>query len=509
MLVCAWRTAAADDDYPREWVEMNPVLSRLEGFAFLVIFGLSMIALTAWVGRGHQKNRAEFLVAGRSLGVWLAALSIAASWIWAPALFVASQKAYDQGLPGVFWFTFPNVLSLVLFAPLAFRIRKLFPAGFTLPQLMRRRHGRAVHVLYLIQFLGLQICSFAVQILAGAVLIQSLTGLRFAVVALILVVTALIYSTMGGIRASIVTDFVQMTLILGITAVTVPWVISIAGGLVVVTAGLGGASGEFRNLFDPGVAYSFGIPVTIALLSGPIGDQQHWQRAYALKSDRDVIKAFLLGSLLFVIVPISLSCLGFVAANSEVSQGWSINNSQLVGPIAVSNLLPPFMSVVFSLMLLSGLCSTLDSVLCAVSSLAAVDLIGSSSDGTPDAAKDRRQVRIARISMLALAVLGLSIALIPGLTVVHLFLFYGTWRASTMIPTVLTLFWKRLHRKAVFTAILGSLLLGAPVYAWGSYIGNPDLAVLGSLLVLLIGLLTCVFGTKLMTRESGQPVIEP
>ena len=93
---------------------MNPVLSRLEGLAFLAIFGLSMIALTAWVGRGHQKNRAEFLVAGRSLGVWLAALSIAASWIWAPALFVASQKAYDQGLPGVFWFTFPNVLSLVL-----------------------------------------------------------------------------------------------------------------------------------------------------------------------------------------------------------------------------------------------------------------------------------------------------------------------------------------------------------------------------------------------------------
>ena len=151
---------------------------------------------------------------------------------------------------------------------------------------MRQRHGRAVHVLYLVQFFGLQIGSFAVQILAGAVLIQSLTGLPGMVVALILVVTALIYSTMGGIRASVVTDFVQMTLILCITAVTVPWVVSLAGGLSAVTAGLGGASGEFRNLFDTGVAYSFGIPVTIALLSGPIGDQQHWQRAYALKSDR-------------------------------------------------------------------------------------------------------------------------------------------------------------------------------------------------------------------------------
>ena len=415
-----------------------------------------MIALTGWIGRGQRKDRSEFLVAGRSLGVWPAALSIAASWIWAPALFVASQKAYDQGLPGAFWFTFPNVLSLVFFAPLAFRLRKLFPAGFTLPQLMLRRHGRAVHVLYLIQFFGLQICSFAVQILAGAVLIQSLTGLPFVVVALILVVTALIYSTIGGIRASVVTDFVQMTLILCITAVTVPWIISVAGGLVTVTAGLGGVSGEFRNLFDPGVAYSFGIPVTIALLSGPIGDQQHWQRAYALKSDRDVIKAFLLGSLLFVLVPISLSFLGFVAANRDVSQGWIITSSQMVGPVTVSNLLPPFMSVVFSLMLLSGLCSTLDSVLCAVSSLASIDLLGETGNETSEAAQDRRQVRIARISMLVLAALGLSIALIPGLTVVHLFLFYGTWRASTMIPTVLTLYWKRLHSRAVFC------LLGHP-----------------------------------------------
>ena len=477
---------------------MEPVLSQTEGLGFLCIFGLSMIALTGWVSRGHRKDRSEFLVAGRSLGVWPAALSIAASWIWAPALFVASQKAYDQGLPGIFWFTFPNALSLVVFAPLAFRIRKLFPAGFTLPQLMLRRHGRAVHVLYLIQFFGLQICSFAVQILAGAVLIQSLTGLPSVVVALILVITALIYSTMGGIRASIVTDFVQMTLILSITAVTVPWVISAAGGLVAVTSGLGGASGEFRNLFDPGVAYSFGIPVTIALLSGPIGDQQHWQRAYALKSDRDVIKAFLLGSLLFVLVPISLSFLGFVAANRDISQGWIITSSQLVGPVTVSNLLPSFMSVVFSLMLLSGLCSTLDSVLCAVSSLASIDLLGGTGNETSEAARDRRQVRIARISMLVLAALGLSIALIPGLTVVHLFLFYGTWRASTMIPTVLTLYWKRLHSRAVFWAILASLLLGAPIYAWGSYFGNPDWSVAGSLSVVVIGLTACI----LLTRYS-------
>ena len=107
------------------------------------------------------------------------------------------------------------------------------------------------NVLYLIQFLGLQVSSFAVQILAGAALIQILTGLSFPVVAAALVMIALSYSTLGGLRASVVTDFLQMALIFVVTAVTVPWVVLKAGGITAISAGLGGATGEFGNLFDP------------------------------------------------------------------------------------------------------------------------------------------------------------------------------------------------------------------------------------------------------------------
>ena len=470
---------------------MQNVLDQTGGLIFLFLFGAVMIALTAWVGRGRRRDNAEFLLASRSIGVLPGAMSIAASWIWAPALFIASQKAYEQGIAGLFWFTFPNVMALVVFAPLALRIRERFPSGYTLPQFMGSRHGRGVHVLYLIQFFGLQICSFAVQILAGSALIQTMTGLPFLLVATILVGTALLYSVMGGIRASLTTDFLQMALILTISAIAVSWAVVRAGGLSAVVEGLGGHSGEYANLFDPWVAYSFGIPVTIGLLSGPIGDQMHWQRAYALRSNSDVIKTFLFGAALFIIVPLSLSLLGFVAANNDVSADWTVTSSQLIGPIAVSQLLPPFMTVVFSLMLLSGLCSTLDSVLCAMSSLASVALAGSAKE---DQIREHGmgKVSIARVSMLVTAVIGLGIALIPNLQIVHLFLFYGTWRASTMIPTVLSLYWDRLNSRAVFTAILASLTVGAPIYAAGALLKNPHLSVLGSILVLLIGLGTCV-----------------
>ena len=469
---------------------MQNVLDQTGGLIFLFLFGAVMVALTAWVGRGRRRDNAEFLLAGRNVGVLTGAMSIAASWIWAPALFIASQKAYEQGIAGLFWFTFPNVMALVVFAPLALRIRERFPSGYTLPQFMGNRHGRGVHILYLIQFFGLQICSFAVQILAGSALIETMTGLPFLLVATILVGTALLYSVMGGIRASLTTDFLQMALILTISAIAVSWAVVRAGGLSIVAEGLGGHSGD-GNLFDPWVAYSFGIPVTIGLLSGPIGDQMHWQRAYALRSNSDVIKTFLLGAALFIVVPLSLSLLGFVAANDEVSADWTVTSSQLIGPIAVSQLLPPFMTVVFSVMLLSGLCSTLDSVLCAMSSLSSVALAGWAKEDQIDE-HGIGKVSIARVSMLVTAVIGLGIASIPNLQIVHLFLFYGTWRASTMIPTVLSLYWDRLNSKAVFTAILTSLTLGAPIYAAGALLKNPHLSVLGSLLVLLIGLGTCV-----------------
>ena len=476
---------------------MDNTLTPSGGFIFLVVYAGVMIALTAWAGRGKAKDNAEFLLAGRSVGPVPGAMSIAASWIWAPALFIASQKAYDQGLPGLFWFTAPNVLSLILFAPLAVKIRRTFPRGYTLPQFIKKRHGRGVHILYLIQFFGLQICSFAVQILAGSALIQTLTGLNFHIVALILVVTALIYSLMGGVRASVITDFLQMALILTISAVTVPWVVANAGGISALTGGLAGSSGNFGNLFDPWVAYSFGIPVTIGLLSGPIGDQMHWQRAYALRSDKDVLKTFALAAGLFVIVPLSLSLLGFVGANQDVSSDWTVNSSQLIGPIAVFHLLPGFMSVVFAIMLLSGLCSTLDSILCATSSLASVDLGDGSSKEIEVDDRGTSKVGVARMAMLVTAGVGIGIAFIPDLKIVHLFLFYGTLRASTMIPTVLSLFWERLNSKAVFVAILSSLVFGAPVYAAGVYLKNPHLSVGGSLMVVIIGFVVCYAGSKL------------
>lgn len=485
---------------------MHAVLTPFQGLLFLAGFGVLMISITLIATRHRRRDTAEFLLSGRSVGIWLGATSIAAAWIWAPSLFVSAQKAYEQGLPGLFWFVFPNFLALIVFAPLSLRIRRVLPKGYTFPQFIRLRHGKGVHYLYLLQFVGLQLCSFAVQILAGSTLLQTLFGLSFSLVVACLVAIVLTYALLGGLRASVVADIVQMTLILGICAVIVPWAITRAGGLGALAGGLGGFTGQFGRLLDPWVAYSFGISTTIGLLAGPIGDQMHWQRGYALKSDGDVIKTFCLAACIFILVPLSLSTLGFIAADKVHNGvgGWSIASTQMVGPTTVQYLLPPVMLIAFCVMLLSGLCSTLDSILCAFSSIAVADfyMAGRKPDEL-DQGAHQKQIRLAQASMVVAAVVGCAIASIPGLKILHLFLFYATLRASTMIPTVLTLYWPRLTKSATFYAVLGSMLFGAPLMALGQYFQDPQISVAGSILVVAIGLIVCV-GMSLMTNDPAR-----
>ncbi len=467
---------------------MENIFSPIEGLSVLGIYALIMITLALWSKQRHQENRVEFLLAGRKVGVLFGAMSAAVSWIWAPALFLGSQKAYEQGIAGIFAFLVPNFFALIVFSFIALKARKIFPNGFTLPELMKEKYGSKVHKLYLFKFISLQTCSFSIQILAGSTLISLMTGISLPIIGLCLTLIALSYSIIGGFRASIITDVIQMTIILGVIAYVIPNAIDRTGGFVSVVDGLAGINDVGGHILNPWILYSFGIPVAITLITGPVSDQMHWQRAYSLGNDQNVLKTFFIAACLFISVPLSLSVLGFIAANPDISQGWHISNPQMVGPITVSYLFSDTVLIAFSLMLISGLCSTLDSILCAVSSLTAIDIFthDSHEQGTG------RKVYLARLGMVGVATVGLAMAILPGIQIIHLWFFATTFRAPSFIPTILTLFWKPITAKSVFYAISLSIIIGGPTYIVGVIIKNPHLIVLGSMIPLIISAIVCL-----------------
>ncbi len=149
------------------------------GYLILALYGLFMIIITYFFARWkHYKSIQGFLVAERNVSWWLGAVSIAASWIWAPALFISVQTSYEKGLPGIFWFVVPNIIALLIFMFLAPKIREKLPYGYTLPQWIKYRlQSEKVHKIYLFPYFFYQVMAVTVQLYVGGNLVSFLTGI--------------------------------------------------------------------------------------------------------------------------------------------------------------------------------------------------------------------------------------------------------------------------------------------------------------------------------------------
>jgi Na+/proline symporter len=485
--------------------------------AYLLLFGFSMamILLTTSASRGqYWQTAVGFMAAGRRVPWWLGAVSIAITWIWAPALFVSVQQAYQDGLPGVFWFTFPNILSLIIIAPLAVRIRRYLPDGYTQPEWIRVRFDERTHKLYLIPFFWYQLMAVTVQLYAGGSIVSLLTGVRIEIVMVILGVTTLVYSLISGMRASIVTDFLQYTLIIAAAAVIIPWTIFSAGGVSAMLPGLGGLTGRHTSVLDADVAINFGIVTTIGLLSGSLSDQQHWQRAFTIK-ENSLVQAYVISGFLFGIVPISVSLLGFLAANKALGVALPTGTDpSMIGVLTVAHFLPRWAVAGFLVMLLGGLCSTLDSGMCAASSLYALNWTRYSESEkairekqragqplSPDerrtaAAIDRKIVRRGRVGMVGIAAAGALVALgvlyIPGFGLQYLWWVFNTVAACVAVPTVLSLYWPRLGSGGVFWGVVVAFFGGIPLFVYSNIKGLTWLTITCSVGIILVTTLSCL-----------------
>lgn len=458
----------------------------MNGLVILAIYAVIMIAATL-IFTKKEKNVERFCVGNRRENWIMSALSIAATWIWAPALFVSTEKAYTNGFVGLFWFLAPNVLCLIIFIPFAKKIRAEMPEGITLSGYMRDKYqSDGVKRVYLFQLIGLSVLSTGVQLLAGSQVLSAATGLPFEIVTALLAVIALSYSVISGIKASMLTDAIQMVFMLVASISFLIVAVRSVGGEG-IAAGINGISGTYTSFWSKegiDVFLSFGLPTAVGLLSGPFGDQSFWQRVFAVKKSR-IGHAFLLGAILFGVVPFSMGILGFAGAGI----GYQAQDLGVINFELIKALMPAWAVLPFLYMIISGLLSTVDSNLCAVSSLV-TDISGG------------RVLKKTKWAMVALLTVGIAIANIPGLTVTHLFLFYGTLRSSTLLPTILTLKGVKFTPKGIQYGVVAALAVGLPIFAYGTVLNSGPYKTLGSLATVLLGGIVGMMVTKLGVRNG-------
>ncbi|MBI4534313.1 MAG: hypothetical protein HY711_10255 [Candidatus Melainabacteria bacterium] len=498
------------------------IMQPQDAYVLLVLFAVAMILATSLTSREHLWHTTTgFMAAGRKVPWWLGAVSISVSWIWAPALFVSVQQAYQQGIPGIFWFAFPNIICLIILAPLAVRIRKFLPTGYSQPEWIRHRFDNKTHKLYLVAFFWYQLMAITVQLYAGGSIFSLLTGVSTETTMVVLAITTLTYGAISGMRASIITDFIQYALIIACGALIIPWTIAAAGGPASILAGLGGVTGHHLSLFDGEVAFNFGIVTTIGLISGVLADQQHWQRAFTI-DEKHLVRAYIVAGMLFGIVPLCLSTLGFLAANPSL--GVSVppgTDPSMIGVALVAHFLPQWAVVALVIMLLGGLCSTLDSGLCAASSLYALNCVPlncseqkiqekhrlkqtlTSEELLIQQKLDRKIVGQGRWAMCAITLAGLLVSLcilyIPGFQLKYLWWIFNMVAACVAVPTILSLYWTKVDSKGVFWGTLTAFLLGMPLFVYSNIQGLIWLSVAASVGIIVVTTAFCLLFPR---RES-------
>ncbi|MFA5995245.1 MAG: hypothetical protein WCW27_01810 [Patescibacteria group bacterium] len=498
-------------------------------YLLLLAFGLFMLLITYLFARWKKYSSVEgFLVGRREVNWLLGGSSIAASWIWAPALFVSTLFAYQSGLVGLFWFVVPNIIALAVFAILAPTIRKKMPYGYTLPQWIRHKlKDEKVHKIYLFPFFFYQLMSVAVQLYAGGNVLALMLGIPVyqAVTILTIAVLAaipLVYSLVSGLESSIITDFVQLLIILVSLVILIPWVIVIVEPATIL-AGLGGIANTTLNIFDPKLAFSLGLVTAIGLISGAVSDQQYWQRGFAIKEGH-LRKAFIFGALSFGLVPIALGLLGFIGAAPSMSYVLPAGvDASMVGVLVVAKLLPLWGSILFIVMLLCALSSTIDSGLNAVASLYAVDVMKytkeeqnlmlkfEKKESLSDKEKlqkfmlDARRLSGSRTAMVVLTVAGFLVAMgvifIPHFGLFQLWWVFNTVAACVVMPTILSLYWDRLNPKGVFWGVLVAFFIGLPLFIYSNIINNNVMIVLTSLGIIAV---TTIFCLMMPTKKAQQ-----
>jgi len=170
--------------------------------------------------------------------------------------------------------------------------------------------------------------------------------------------------------------------------------------------------------------------------------------------------------------------------------GILVKQNQLVGFYTVFHFLPQIAVLAFTAMVLAGLVAVGSAALNAVSSIGAADIYRMVKPN----ASDQDLVMASRLSMIVLIVLGMSIALIPNIQLLYLVLVVGAFRGALFVPTILSLYWGKLSYSLTFLGIIIGMLIGVPLFVYGSLVKNATISSFGSLVPVVITLIFCIIG---------------
>ena len=346
---------------------MNNIILLSQQNAILLVLGISIIFVILGIVYSKKfKGLNNYLLANRSVGTFSLTSSLVASALGAWILFGPASAATWGGIGAVIGYALGTAFPLFILIYLGTQFRENYPKGKTLIEVIRLKYGPNLFKLILVLSIFYMTIFLIAEVTAVSMLINYISGTDLWITALIVIISSLIYTLYGGLRASIFTDNIQFLFLIVLLLFTFSYVLNFNTNEF---------NFDYIQTNQPQLLsinylpnFTAGLTFFIAVAATNLFHQGNWQRVYAAKNTEVLKKSLIFSFLIIIPIVFFMGFSGLVAASSENIDAPDLAFFQLL--LKDQYLI---ISVIIIFLAISLTVSSIDTIINAISSLIIVD----------------------------------------------------------------------------------------------------------------------------------------
>ena len=402
---------------------------------------------------GRQRIDLEgYMVNRNQVGGWSALATVTASALGAWILFSPQEAgSVFGGISAILGYCLGSAGAVALFFVVGPRLRHLMPQGHSLNEYVKHRFGGPMYWLVEAVIVFYMFIYLTAELTAIAKALQLVADVPLGVTALIVITAVFIYTTVGGLGATILTDVVQFVVI-------VPLLLICAGVIVIALGGVdafGAVATQQPRLLSLGNigGVRFGATLVIAIVAAEVFNQGNWQRVYACRDSQTVRRAFLGSAVIILPLIFIAGLLGLLAVPLAEAQPDIIGETALFGLLG-QLAMPGWVLVSVIVLALALVMSSLDTMLNGIASVFTLDLMRVLPDPSAN-----NVLSVSRILTVLVGVPAIAIAS-QGYSVLYLFFVADLICAAVLFPMLYGLYSRHLTGVNAFVSSLVGMVAG-------------------------------------------------
>lgn len=346
------------------WIGLGLVI-----FFYLVIFYVGIKSAE----RAPDDDLDSFLLAGRKLPLWIAMLTMAATWIGGGYINGTAEAAAESGLV---WVQAPWGYGLSLIIGGLFFARKMRRHEFrTMLDPLERRFGSKATGLFFIPALLGETFWIAAILTALGTTFSVIIGLDTQSSIIASAAIAIIYTAVGGLWSVAYTDVIQLTLLVFGLVLVIPFVLTNVGGIEplwhMYQTKFGASASLIPDPLEMGNYFWNWLDFGLLLICGGIPWQVYFQRVLAARNENTAMWLSIFAGIICIVVAVPAALIGMVGSVTDWSQlalaGPTTNASVL--PYVFQHLTPAFVALVGLGAISAAVMSSIDSSMLSASTL--------------------------------------------------------------------------------------------------------------------------------------------